>query len=218
MRCREQTQAAAISTRPACASICVIAASGPTVPGYALAGSQILVAIFDDRLEIQNPGSFVYGSTVETIKQGISRATRGMGACRDRRRAAGHEPVPGASAGSLPGHRGASDQSHAAERDHPLVWHQTFGQLSAHLSTRPIHQPGHPRPIPPASAGMRLPAQACGNAPCTTRPAIFRDTRPTQRSEAELLPTLIRATAHIAQDSDIVGPPASPSRAASVYR
>jgi ATP-dependent DNA helicase RecG len=40
---------------------------------YALAGSQILVAIFDDRLEIQNPGSFVYGSTVETIKQGISR-------------------------------------------------------------------------------------------------------------------------------------------------
>jgi ATP-dependent DNA helicase RecG len=40
---------------------------------YALAGSQILVAIFDDRVEIQNPGSFVYGSTVETIKQGISR-------------------------------------------------------------------------------------------------------------------------------------------------
>lgn len=40
---------------------------------YALAGSQILVAIFDDRLEIQNPGCFVYGSTVETIKQGISR-------------------------------------------------------------------------------------------------------------------------------------------------
>jgi ATP-dependent DNA helicase RecG len=40
---------------------------------YALTGSQILVAIFDDRLEIQNPGCFVYGSTVETIKQGISR-------------------------------------------------------------------------------------------------------------------------------------------------
>jgi ATP-dependent DNA helicase RecG len=40
---------------------------------YALTGSQILVSIFDDRLEIQNPGSFVYGSTVETIKQGISR-------------------------------------------------------------------------------------------------------------------------------------------------
>ena len=40
---------------------------------YALSGSEILVAIFDDRLEIQNPGSFVYGSTVETIKQGISR-------------------------------------------------------------------------------------------------------------------------------------------------
>jgi ATP-dependent DNA helicase RecG len=40
---------------------------------YALSGSQILVAIFDDRLEIQNPGSFVYGSTIETIRQGISR-------------------------------------------------------------------------------------------------------------------------------------------------
>jgi ATP-dependent DNA helicase RecG len=40
---------------------------------YALAGSEILVSIFDDRLEIQNPGSFVYGSTVETLKQGISR-------------------------------------------------------------------------------------------------------------------------------------------------
>ena len=40
---------------------------------YALSGSEILVAIFDDRLEIQNPGSFVYGSTAETIKQGISR-------------------------------------------------------------------------------------------------------------------------------------------------
>jgi ATP-dependent DNA helicase RecG len=38
-----------------------------------LTGSQILVSIFDDRLEIQNPGSFVYGSTIETIKQGISR-------------------------------------------------------------------------------------------------------------------------------------------------
>jgi len=40
---------------------------------YALAGPQILIAIFDDRLEIQNPGCFVYDSTVETIKQGISR-------------------------------------------------------------------------------------------------------------------------------------------------
>jgi ATP-dependent DNA helicase RecG len=40
---------------------------------YALTGTEILVSIFDDRLEIQNPGSFVYGSTVETLKQGISR-------------------------------------------------------------------------------------------------------------------------------------------------
>jgi len=39
-------------------------------------GSQILVAIFDDRLEIQNPGSFVYGSTVETIKQGKQGISR----------------------------------------------------------------------------------------------------------------------------------------------
>jgi hypothetical protein len=41
------------------------------VRGEAAGG--ILIAIFDDRLEIQDPGSFVYGSTVETIKQGISQ-------------------------------------------------------------------------------------------------------------------------------------------------
>jgi len=40
---------------------------------YALSGSQILVSIFDDRLEIQNPGMLPFGFTLEDLKSGVSR-------------------------------------------------------------------------------------------------------------------------------------------------
>lgn len=40
---------------------------------YSLSGSPIRVAIFDDRLEIDNPGLLPFGITLEQIKQGISK-------------------------------------------------------------------------------------------------------------------------------------------------
>ncbi len=40
---------------------------------YSLKGSHIQVAIFDDRLEIQNPGMFPFGFTIEDLKTGVSR-------------------------------------------------------------------------------------------------------------------------------------------------
>jgi ATP-dependent DNA helicase RecG len=40
---------------------------------YSLGGSDIQVAIFNDRLEIQNPGMFPFGFTIDDFKAGISR-------------------------------------------------------------------------------------------------------------------------------------------------
>lgn len=40
---------------------------------YSLTGSHIQVAIFSDRLEIQNPGMFPFGFTLDDLKAGISR-------------------------------------------------------------------------------------------------------------------------------------------------
>ncbi len=40
---------------------------------YSLSGSHIQIAIFDDRLEIQNPGMFPFGFTFEDLKSGVSR-------------------------------------------------------------------------------------------------------------------------------------------------
>jgi len=40
---------------------------------YSLTGSRIQVAIFDNRLEIQNPGMLPFGFTLEDLKQGVSR-------------------------------------------------------------------------------------------------------------------------------------------------
>ncbi len=40
---------------------------------YSITGSHIQIAIFDDRLEIQNPGMFPFGFTFEDLKAGISR-------------------------------------------------------------------------------------------------------------------------------------------------
>ncbi|MBI4702296.1 MAG: hypothetical protein HY744_14315 [Deltaproteobacteria bacterium] len=39
---------------------------------YAARGSQIMVAVFSDRIEIQNPGQLPFGMTVNDIKAGVS--------------------------------------------------------------------------------------------------------------------------------------------------
>jgi predicted HTH transcriptional regulator len=40
---------------------------------YALTGMQIMVAVFADRLEIQNPGMLPFGMTLEDLRAGVSR-------------------------------------------------------------------------------------------------------------------------------------------------
>ncbi len=40
---------------------------------YSLRGSHIQIAIFNNRLEIQNPGMFPFGFTMEDLKAGVSR-------------------------------------------------------------------------------------------------------------------------------------------------
>lgn len=45
---------------------------------YELRGSRFFVAIYDDRLEIQNPGSFPPGMTIEDFKAGISKIRNPM--------------------------------------------------------------------------------------------------------------------------------------------
>ena len=40
---------------------------------YAQSGAPIRIAIFDDRLEIENPGLLLFGLTVDDIQQGISK-------------------------------------------------------------------------------------------------------------------------------------------------
>lgn len=40
---------------------------------YSVTGSHIQIAIFDDRLEIQNPGMLPFGFTMEDLKAGVSR-------------------------------------------------------------------------------------------------------------------------------------------------
>ena len=40
---------------------------------YSIKGSRILVAIYSDRLEIQNPGMLPFGFTLEDLKSGVSR-------------------------------------------------------------------------------------------------------------------------------------------------
>src|SRR5262249_16314293 len=40
---------------------------------YAQQGAPIRLAIFDDRIEIENPGLLLFGLTVEEIKQGVSK-------------------------------------------------------------------------------------------------------------------------------------------------
>jgi len=40
---------------------------------YSMTGSHIQIAIFDDRLEIQNPGMLPFGFTIEDLKAGVSR-------------------------------------------------------------------------------------------------------------------------------------------------
>lgn len=40
---------------------------------YSIIGSHIQIAIFDDRLEIQNPGMLPFGFTMEDLKSGLSR-------------------------------------------------------------------------------------------------------------------------------------------------
>ncbi len=40
---------------------------------YAQQGAPIRIAIFDDRIEIENPGLLLFGLTIEEIKQGISK-------------------------------------------------------------------------------------------------------------------------------------------------
>ncbi len=41
---------------------------------YSISGSQIQIAIFDDRLELQNPGMLPFGYTLEDFHNGISRS------------------------------------------------------------------------------------------------------------------------------------------------
>jgi predicted HTH transcriptional regulator len=40
---------------------------------YAQRGAPIRVSIFDDRLEIENPGLLPFGLTVEDLPQGVSK-------------------------------------------------------------------------------------------------------------------------------------------------
>ncbi len=40
---------------------------------YSITGSRIQIAIFNDRLEIQNPGMLPFGFTLEDLKEGVSR-------------------------------------------------------------------------------------------------------------------------------------------------
>ena len=40
---------------------------------YAQVGSPIRIAVFDDRIEIENPGLLPFGLTVEDILQGVSK-------------------------------------------------------------------------------------------------------------------------------------------------
>src|SRR5262249_47488159 len=40
---------------------------------YAQLGAPIRIAIFDDRIEIENPGLLPFGLTVEDIRQGVSK-------------------------------------------------------------------------------------------------------------------------------------------------
>ena len=40
---------------------------------YEISGSRIFVAIYDDRLEIQNPGIMLPGMSIEQFKAGVSR-------------------------------------------------------------------------------------------------------------------------------------------------
>jgi ATP-dependent DNA helicase RecG len=40
---------------------------------YALAGAPIRVAVFDDRIEIENPGILLPGLTIEEMRDGVSR-------------------------------------------------------------------------------------------------------------------------------------------------
>ena len=40
---------------------------------YSITGSRIQIAVFDDRLEIQNPGMFPFGFTLDDFKSGVSR-------------------------------------------------------------------------------------------------------------------------------------------------
>lgn len=40
---------------------------------YAQRGAPIRIALFDDRLEIENPGLFPFGLTIEDIQKGVSK-------------------------------------------------------------------------------------------------------------------------------------------------
>ena len=40
---------------------------------YSLGGMRILVAIYEDRMEIQNPGMLPFGMTIEDLKAGVSK-------------------------------------------------------------------------------------------------------------------------------------------------
>src|SRR3989338_11637348 len=40
---------------------------------YAQLGSPIRLAIFDDRIEVENPGLLLFGLTIEEIKRGVSK-------------------------------------------------------------------------------------------------------------------------------------------------
>jgi len=40
---------------------------------YAQQGAPIRIAIFDDRIEIENPGLLPFGLTIEDIMQGVSK-------------------------------------------------------------------------------------------------------------------------------------------------
>ena len=45
---------------------------------YELRGSRFFVAIYNDRLEIQNPGNFPPGMTIEAFKAGVSKIRNPM--------------------------------------------------------------------------------------------------------------------------------------------
>jgi len=46
--------------------------------GYFQTGMRIMVAIFDDRLEIQNPGPLPFGMTIDELKAGVSKVRNRM--------------------------------------------------------------------------------------------------------------------------------------------